>query len=99
MKGKKILVGTALTAAALYGGTAAASDYPPDAPPPSTVVASSQGGETPQGPSGLTNTTSSNLANTGNSDATLILEIGGAAVLAGAGLLFVTKRRRRVAPS
>ena len=98
MKGKKILVGTALTAAALYGGTAAASDYPPDAPPPSTVVASSQSGETPQGPAGLTNT-SSNLANTGNSDATLILEIGGAAVLAGAGLLFVTKRRRRVAPT
>ena len=50
-------------------------------------------------PVGPTNTTSSNLANTGNSDATLILEIGGAAVLAGAGLLFVTKRRRRVAPS
>jgi LPXTG-motif cell wall-anchored protein len=96
MKGKKILVGTALTAAALYGGTAAASDYPPDAPPPSTVVTSSQGGDTPQAPHGLT---SSNLANTGNSDATLILEIGGAAVLAGAGLLFVTKRRRRVAPT
>jgi hypothetical protein len=93
MKGKKILVGTALTAAALYGGTAAASDYPPDAPPPSTAVTSSQGGDTP-GPQGLT---SSNLANTGNSDATLILEIGGAAVPAGAGLLFVTKRRRRVA--
>jgi LPXTG-motif cell wall-anchored protein len=99
MKGKKILVGTALAAAALYGGTAAAADYPPDAPPPSTVVSSSQSGEAPAGPSGLTNTTSSNLADTGNSDATLILEIGGAAVLAGAGLLFVTKRRRRVAPT
>ena len=97
MKGKKILVGTALTAAALYGGTAAASDYPPDAPPPSTVVASSQTNDT-HGPAGLTNT-SSNLANTGNSNATLILEIGGAAVLAGAGLLFVTSRRRRVAPT
>jgi LPXTG-motif cell wall-anchored protein len=96
MKGKKILVGTALAAAALYGGAAAASDYPPDAPPPTTVVSSSQSGEAPQGPQGLT---SSNLANTGNSDATLILEIGGAAVLAGAGLLFVTKRRRRVAPT
>ena len=61
MKGKKILVGTALTAAALYGGTAAASDYPPDAPPPSTVVASGQTNDTPAGPVGLTNT-SSNLA-------------------------------------
>jgi LPXTG-motif cell wall-anchored protein len=89
----KLIIGAALTAAALSGGSVAASDYPPDAPPPSTVVAaaSSTSGTSTDGPS--------HLADTGNSDTGRILEIGGAAVLAGAGLVLVARRRHRVAPT
>jgi LPXTG-motif cell wall-anchored protein len=88
----KLIIGATLTAAALYGGSVAASDYPPDAPPPTTVVGPASGTHgSPAGPRPL--------ANTGSSDAGMILEIGGAAVLAGAGLVVVARRRRRVAPA
>ncbi len=96
MSPRKFLVGTALTAAALYGGTAAASDYPPDAPPPSTVL-SAVGGQSGSTPQGLTS--SAQLPSTGNSGSDAMLKIGGAAVLVGAGLVVAAKRRRHVAPT
>jgi LPXTG-motif cell wall-anchored protein len=94
MSPRKILVGTVLTAAALYGGTAAAADYPPSAPPTTVLASSSQSDAQPDRPA-----PAGQLPSTGNSDTATILEIGGVALLAGAGLVVVAKRRRRVAPT
>jgi LPXTG-motif cell wall-anchored protein len=94
MSPRKILVGTALTAAALYGGTAAASDYPPSAPPTTVLSSSSHSDATPDGPA-----PTAQLPSTGNSDTSTIIEIGGVALLAGVGLVVVARRRRHVAPT
>jgi len=99
MTGKKFLVAAVLSAAVISGGTMAgtvsAADYPPDALPPTTVLATSSVGDPgdPGDPIGLR----SPLANTGSSDTARVMEIGGVAIAAGAGLLLVAKRRRRVA--
>ena len=97
MAGKKYFVAAALTAAVISGGTmtgtVSAADYPPDATTPTTVLTTTADPRDPGDPIGLR----SPLANTGNSDTTRLMEIGGVAIAAGAGLLLVAKRRRRVA--
>jgi LPXTG-motif cell wall-anchored protein len=88
MSARKVLVGTTLAAVALYGGSAAATDYPPSSP--TTVAASStHGAVQPESP-----TPPGQLPSTGNSDTATLVEIGGAAVVAGLGLVVVARRRR-----
>jgi LPXTG-motif cell wall-anchored protein len=95
MSCKKIILGAALGAATLFGGSVAASDYPPDVPSASTVVSSSQSGF--QRPDPIA-TSAAQLPATGT-DSGAMIKIAGGAVVAGAGLVIVAKRRRRVAPS
>lgn len=93
MSRTKLIIGTAIVAAGLAGGSVAASDYPPDAPPPTTVVASSR---TDQQPPQAIQRAGGELAETG-SDAGTLIRIAGGAVVAGAGLVVVTRLRRRPA--
>ena len=95
MSARKFVIGAALVAAGLAGGSVAASDYPPDVPPQRTVLTSSQGGAT-EGPVALRQP-SGQLPSTGSDTASLVMVAGGA-VVAGAGLLVVTRRRRHPAP-
>ena len=64
----KIRAATALTAAALYGGTVAAADYPPSAPPTTVLASSSHGDAQPDLPA-----PSGQLPSTGNSDTATII--------------------------
>jgi LPXTG-motif cell wall-anchored protein len=93
MSPRKFLIGTAIVSAGLAGGSVAASDYPPDVPPPSTVLSSSQGGEA-DGPTAIQRP--SQLPETG-SDSGMLVKIAGGALVAGAGLVVVTRRRRHPA--
>jgi len=95
MSPKKFIIGSAIVAAGLAGGSAAASDYPPDVAPQSTVLTSSQA--SPSAPQGI-RITSSRLPETG-SDTGSVIKIAGGALVAGAGLLVVTRRRRQPAAS
>ena len=95
MSPRKFLIGTAIVAAGLAGGSVAASDYPPDVPPQSTVLSSSQGGSV-DGPTAIQRP--SQLPETGSDSGTLV-KIAGGAILAGAGLVVVTRRRRHPAAS
>jgi LPXTG-motif cell wall-anchored protein len=100
MSAKKFFVGAAIVATGLAGGAVAASDYPPDVPPQSTVLTSTQGSVPSSsldgGTAGLQRP--GQLPETGSDSGTLI-KIAGGAVVAGAGLLVVTRRRRHPAPS
>ena len=96
MSPKKLLIGTAIAAAGLAGGSVAASDYPPDVPPQSTVLSSSQGGSI-DGPTAIQRP-SGQLPDTG-SDAGVLVKIAGGAIVAGAGLVVVARRRRHPVPS
>ena len=95
MSTRKLLLGTAIVAAGLAGGSVAASDYPPDVPPKSTVLSSSQGGSV-DGPTAIRR--QSQLPETGSDSGTLI-KLAGGAIVAGAGLVVVTRRRRHPAAS
>ena len=95
MSPRKFLIGTAIVATGLAGGSVAASDYPPDVPPQNTVLSSSQGDDV-DGPTAIQR--SSQLAETGSDSGTLI-KIAGGAIVAGAGLVVVTRRRRHPATS
>jgi LPXTG-motif cell wall-anchored protein len=95
MSPRKFLIGTAVVAAGLAGGSVAASDYPPDVPPQSTVLSSSQGGSV-DGPTAIQRPTE--LPDTASDSGTL-LKIAGGAIVAGAGLVVVTRRRRHPAAS
>ena len=92
MSPRKVFVGAALAAVALYGGSAAASDYLPSVPPTTVLASSTHGGAQPDAPM-----PARQLPSTGNSDTTTFVEIGGAAVLAGLGLVVVARRRRHAA--
>lgn len=92
MSARKVVIGTALAAVALYGGSAAASDYPPSAPPTTALASSTHGEAQPETP-----TPAGTLPSTGSSDTATLIEIGGAAVVAGLGLVVVARRRRHTA--
>jgi LPXTG-motif cell wall-anchored protein len=81
----------ALAAATALGGTAAASSYPPDGSTATTVLETSSGSkpEAVAAPTG-------ELPQTG-SDSDASLKIAAGALVAGAGLVVVAKRRRRPA--
>ncbi len=84
----------ALGAAVAIGGTAGASSYPPDGSTPTAVL--SAGGQSAQlAPTALA-APSAQLPQTG-SDSDATMKIAAGAVVAGAGLIVVTRRRRRPA--
>jgi LPXTG-motif cell wall-anchored protein len=96
---KTFTIAIAIVATGIAGGSVAASDYPPDVAPPSTVQSSTVGGTSSgrdaepsgQGVQGLQR--SGTLAATG-SDSGDLVKIAGGALIAGAGLVAVTRRRR-----
>jgi LPXTG-motif cell wall-anchored protein len=91
---RNFIIGGVIVAIGLAGGSAAASDYPPDVPPSTTVVSTTQTrGDTPVGiqrPGRLPET---------GSDTGSVIKIAAGAVVAGAGLVGVTRRRRHPATS
>jgi len=96
MSPSKLIIGAAIVAAGLAGGAVAASDYPPAAPPSeNAVLSSSSAGQAPQGPQAVQRA-GGQLAETG-SDADTLIKVAGGAVVAGAGLVVVTRLRRRPA--
>jgi LPXTG-motif cell wall-anchored protein len=99
MSRKKFTLSIAIVAVGIAGGSAAASDYPPDVAP--TTVVTAVGGEsgsvaapTPgQSAEAQVESRAASLPSTGSDSADLI-KIAGGVVIAGAGLVAVTRRRR-----
>jgi LPXTG-motif cell wall-anchored protein len=95
---RQLIVGGAVGALTLFGGTAAAGDYPPSDTTVTTVTAVTAVASS--GAAGISNPasdpTTPALAATGsNSDTTL--KLAGGALVAGAGLLVASRLRRRPA--
>jgi LPXTG-motif cell wall-anchored protein len=90
-----MMVTAALGVATAFGGTAAAdSSYPPGASTPTTVLSSAGSAQTEA--LAPTPTPIGELPQTG-SDSENALKLAAGAVVAGAGLVVVAKRRRRPA--
>lgn len=90
---RKFTISVAIVATGIAGGSIAASDYPPDVPPPSTVLTSTGGGSSSTGDDGQGLQRAGTLAATG-SDSGNLIKVAGGVVMAGAGLVAVTRRRR-----
>lgn len=93
---KRLIIGVAIVASGLSGGSLAAGAYPPDGTPGDTVFTSDQPtpAQSARPPAALR--TAADLPATGSDPGSMVM-IAGGAIVAGAGLLVVTRRRSQLA--